>query len=93
MIKTAFAILCILIVAMVIRNVAKKNNDKGETTMGNDYKQLRKSASNRMLCGVCGGVGEYFNLDPTIVRLLFILLGCTGTGILAYLVMAIIMPD
>lgn len=61
--------------------------------MDNNYKELRKSRTNRIVCGVCGGVGEYLNLDPTIIRLIFVLVGCTGTGILAYFVMAIIMPE
>ena len=61
--------------------------------MSNDYKELRKSVSNRVFCGVCGGIGEYFNIDPTIVRLIFVLIGCTGTGLIAYLIMAIIMPE
>ena len=38
-------------------------------------KKLYKSDTNRMICGVCGGVGEYFNIDPTIVRLLFVFSG------------------
>jgi phage shock protein PspC (stress-responsive transcriptional regulator) len=47
-----------------------------------------------MICGVCGGIGEYFNIDATIVRLLFVLLGLTaGSGILAYFIAAIIIPD
>lgn len=61
--------------------------------MDNNYKELRKSRKNRILCGVCGGIGEYLNLDPTIVRLVFVLIGCTGTGFFAYLVMAVIMPE
>lgn len=47
-----------------------------------------------MLFGVCGGIAEYFNVDPTIVRLLwvlFILAG--GTGILAYIIAAVIVPE
>lgn len=59
---------------------------------GNDYKRLKKG-KNRMLCGVCSGVSDYFNVDPTIVRLLFALLCCTGMSIFVYIVMAIIMPD
>ena len=55
-------------------------------------KRLTKSYDKK-LCGVCGGIADYFNIDPTIVRLIFVLIGCTGTGIIAYLVMAIIMPD
>lgn len=56
-------------------------------------KRLYKSRTNRFLCGVCGGIGEYFNIDPTIIRLLFVLLGCTITGIVAYLIAAIIIPE
>ena len=57
-------------------------------------KRLRKSAVDRKIAGVCGGVGEYLNIDPTLVRLvwlLFVLLG--GTGVLAYIIAAIVMPD
>lgn len=46
-----------------------------------------------MLCGVCGGVAEYLNLDPSVVRILWVILGlCCGTGILAYIIAAIILP-
>lgn len=49
---------------------------------------------NKMLFGVCGGLGDYFDIDPTVVRVVFALavLGF-GVGILLYIVMAIIMPD
>lgn len=57
-------------------------------------KRLYKIQNGKMLCGVCGGIAEYFNIDPTIVRLLWVLLiFCVGTGILAYIVAAIIMPS
>ncbi len=56
-------------------------------------KKLYKSASSRMLCGVCGGLGEYFNIDPTLIRLGWAIFACTGTGILAYFVAAIIIPS
>ena len=39
-----------------------------------DGKKLYRSRKNRMLCGVCGGIGEYLNIDPTLVRLLAVLL-------------------
>ncbi|MBE6838706.1 MAG: PspC domain-containing protein [Ruminococcus sp.] len=56
-------------------------------------KKLCRSSTNRMISGVCGGVGEYINLDPTIVRLLWALLVvCYGTGVLAYIIAAIVMP-
>lgn len=46
-----------------------------------------------MICGVCGGIAEYFNVDPSLVRLLWIVFGAmVGSGILAYLVVAIVIP-
>ena len=57
-------------------------------------KRLYKSNRNKMIDGVCGGVAEYFNLDPTLVRLgwvVFCALG--GSGILAYIIAAIIIPS
>ena len=64
--------------------------------MSNQYKKLYRSRENRMLGGVCGGLGEYFDIDPTLVRLLFILgafLGIPGALGLIYLVMLIIVPQ
>lgn len=55
-------------------------------------KKLRKG-TNRMLAGVCSGIAEYFNIDVTIIRILFVLFGFTGTGVLAYLICAIVMPN
>ena len=54
-------------------------------------KKLYKS-NNRMICGVCAGVAEYFGIDPTIVRLIWAALALSGTGILLYIVAAIVMP-
>ena len=55
-------------------------------------KKLYRSGSNRMLCGVCGVIGEYLNIDPTLVRLVWAIFACTGAGTLAYFVAAIIIP-
>lgn len=55
-------------------------------------KKLYRSNTDKMLCGVCAGIGEYLNVDPTVVRLLWVLFGLTGFGILAYVAAAIIMP-
>ena len=57
-------------------------------------KRLYRSKNSRMLCGVCGGIAEYFDIDPTLVRLgwaLFCALG--GSGIIAYIIAAIIIPE
>lgn len=56
-------------------------------------KKLYRSRTNRMICGVCGGLGEYMNIDPTIIRLLLVLIAFTGAGIIAYFIAAIIIPD
>ena len=57
-------------------------------------KKLRKSSVDKKICGVCGGIGEYFNVDPTVVRLLWVLFSIAGgAGVLAYIVAAIIMPE
>lgn len=57
-------------------------------------KRLYKSTSNRMICGVCGGIAEYFNMDPSIVRVIAVLVvAFAGTGILAYLILALILPN
>lgn len=55
-------------------------------------KRLVRSNDNRMLFGVCGGIAEYLNVDPVIVRLVTVLLTLwNGVGLLLYLVMALIM--
>ena len=56
-------------------------------------KRLYKSSVNCMICGVCGGISEYFDIDPTLVRLAWIVLSMFGgSGILAYIVAAIVIP-
>lgn len=57
-------------------------------------KRLFKS-NNRILCGVCGGVADYFGIDPTIIRLLLVVLIIAGfgTGVIIYIVGAVIMPE
>ena len=56
-------------------------------------KTLYKSDSNRMLCGICGGIGECLNIDPTIIRLIWVVVTlCGGSGILAYSIAMVVMP-
>ena len=56
-------------------------------------KKLTKSATDRKVCDVCGGIAEYINLDPTVVRVLWVLFSLWGIGVLAYLACTFIMPD
>ena len=57
-------------------------------------KKLYRSNIDKRLCGVCGGIAEYFELDPTIIRLIWVLLTfCSfGTALLAYFICALIVP-
>ena len=57
-------------------------------------RKLYRSRNQRMIAGVCGGLADYFNVDATLVRVLFLLLAVFGgTGLVIYLVMWIIVPD
>ena len=55
-------------------------------------KRLYRSNNDRMLCGVCGGIAEYLDVDTTVIRLATVILGCGGMGFVAYFIAAIIMP-
>ena len=63
--------------------------------MSTDYKRLYRSRTNRMVSGVCGGLGEFANVDPTIIRLLFAAGTIFSGGILllVYLVMIFVVPE
>ena len=66
-------------------------NKKENQNMEN--KRLYRSSTNYMICGVCGGIGEYFNIDPTLVRLAWVIFSFMGgSGILAYIIASIIIP-
>lgn len=55
-------------------------------------KKLYKSTSDKKLCGVCGGIAKYFNIDSTIIRLAFVLLSLfVGGGLLVYIICALVM--
>lgn len=57
-------------------------------------KRLYKSTKDRKVCGVCAGIAEYLNIDPTIVRLIAaILILVYGTGLLAYIIAALVLSD
>ena len=57
-------------------------------------RKLYRSQTDRKVAGVCGGLAEYFNVDPTLIRVLFIVLAvCGGAGLVLYLAMWIVVPD
>lgn len=57
-------------------------------------KRLHRSNENKVIAGVCGGIAEYFDMDPTLIRLAWILFcALGGSGVLAYIIAAIIIPE
>ena len=63
--------------------------------MSSEMKRLYRSRDDRMLAGVCGGLGVYLGIDPTIIRILFVLAAIAGVGggLLVYLVLALVVPE
>jgi phage shock protein C len=59
-----------------------------------ETKRLIRPRNNRQLAGVCAGLGEYFNIDPVLVRVAFIITALAGgPGIVAYILLALVMPE
>ena len=57
-------------------------------------KRLYKSSTDKKVCGVCGGIANYFDVDPTVIRLIWVIFTLAGgSGLMAYIIAAIIMPD
>lgn len=56
-------------------------------------KKLTRDTANGMIGGVCAGLGDYFEVDPTIMRVLFAFLGCLGGGIILYLLCWTVIPE
>ena len=57
-------------------------------------KRLYRSKNEKKIAGVCGGMAEYFNIDQTLIRLAWVIFGLTfGTGILAYIICAFVIPE
>ena len=57
-------------------------------------KRLYKSSTDKKVCGVCGGIANDFDVDPTVIRLIWVIFTLVGgSGLIAYIIAAIIMPD
>ena len=56
-------------------------------------KKLYRNTRNKMVAGVCSGLAEYINIDPTIIRVIWALVGLSGAGVVAYLICALIIPE
>ena len=57
-------------------------------------KRLYKSSTDKKVCGVCGGIANYIDVDPNVIRLIWVIFTLVGgSGLIAYIIAAIIMPD
>jgi phage shock protein C len=92
-------VIVLSVVLLARKNDAPVNNTTyvsgGDSMSGSagEVRRLKRSSRDKKIAGICGGFGEYFNVDPTLVRVLWILavlLG--GTGLLLYLILWIVMP-
>ncbi len=82
-----------VLIAYIIVALVLPNPPEGYVEVENNYKKIYKSRDKK-LCGVCGGIAEYFNIDPTIVRLIFVVLTLwLGGGVVSYIVCAIMFPS
>ena len=61
--------------------------------MSSEVKRLYRSRSERMIAGICGGLGQYLGTDPTIIRLVFVLLAVLGPGVIIYLIAWLVVPE
>lgn len=55
-------------------------------------KRLYRSVNEKKIAGVCGGLGEYFNIDPVLVRVIFVMLLLAGVGIISYIILWVVVP-
>ena len=61
---------------------------------GTTHGRIHKSARDKKLCGVCGGIAEWLGVDPTVIRIAWAVLACGwGTGIILYLICAFVLPE
>ena len=89
----AVAIPAVIIIIIIVWILNHRDNVQASSNAGGVAKKLYKSETDKMLFGVCGGVAEYFHIDATMVRIalvFFTFLG--GSGILLYIIAAIVMP-
>ena len=83
-----------LIGALLYFIFSKNVGEEIMKTKGFKGKRLYRSKSNKIIAGVCGGIGEYFGVDPVLIRLLWVIFTLMGgAGVLAYIIAWIIIPE
>jgi phage shock protein C len=74
-------------------NCGAKQPETAAPTQAYDRKRLMRSSTDKMIAGVCAGLADYFDLDPTIIRVIWVLaFFCAGTGLLVYIILWIVLP-
>lgn len=74
--------------------MAKKTGKKDNKDTGDEVKRLYRSREDKVVAGVCGGIGEYFNVDPVWIRIAFVLLiFAQGVGLILYVIAFLLMPE
>jgi len=75
-------------------DISGKTTDKDYKSKSRNYKRMYRDTDNRIIGGVCSGLAAYWRIDPTIVRLIFIILAIFGmAGVLIYLILWIVLPE
>ena len=59
----------------------------------NTVRRLYRSRNDRMIGGICGGLAEYFNIDPVLMRVLWVVFAVMGAGLLVYLILLLVIPE
>jgi phage shock protein C len=76
-----------------LRYTLANGTRKGDYSMASE-KRLYRSVTDKQIAGVCGGLAKYFDLDPTLVRLIFIAISLAGgPGLILYILLAIVIPE
>ncbi|MCL2575504.1 MAG: PspC domain-containing protein [Defluviitaleaceae bacterium] len=70
-----------------------ENNSNNQDIPPQAPKKLMRSTQNKMIFGICGGIAEHLNWDPTLVRVLAVIFAIMGGGVLAYIILYFIMPQ
>jgi phage shock protein PspC (stress-responsive transcriptional regulator) len=93
----AISLILIGLLLVITSNRATKSEEDQDNITKNipDLKKIYRSRDNRIIAGVCGGLGDYFNIDPVIIRLIWIFasFASVGLGILVYAVLVFVFPD
>lgn len=87
-----YIIILVKLIAEIPAEPRSEVHMKKERTKKSNIRRLYRSGEEKILGGVCGGIAEYLNIDPVLIRLIWVAAGLTGTGILLYIIAWIIIP-